>query len=116
MEEIELSQSGIRDLEGVQYCIHTRILDLSDNDIRDISLLWDLGMLEELNLAGNKIDEIETLANLRHLRVLNLSNNTVKDVSCLFHLPELEYVELAGTGVSNTKIRELEESGITVIC
>jgi Leucine-rich repeat (LRR) protein len=115
IEEIELSQSGIRYLDGVQYCIHTRIMDLSDNAISDISLLWDLRMLEELNLSDNQIEEIDTLANLQRLRTLNLSNNAIKDVSCLLNLPELEYIELSGTGVPTPQIRELEASGITVV-
>lgn len=115
LEEFELSQSGIIDLDGVQYCIHATILDLSDNTISDISLLWDLKRLEELNLADNKIGDIDTLANLRNLKTLNLSDNPVRDVSSLFNLDKLDYVDLKGTCVPDQQIRQMEELGVTVV-
>jgi len=41
-EEIELSASDIYDLDGIQFCIHTKNFDLSDNYIRDLTLLSGL--------------------------------------------------------------------------
>jgi len=113
-EEFELSQSGINDLDGVQYCIHATTMDLSDNAISDISLLWGLKLLENLNLSDNRIEDIDSLANLRNLKTLNLSNNAIRDVSVLLNLNKLEYVELTGTRVSPDQIHELEETGIKV--
>ena len=114
IEEFELAQSGINDLDGVQYCIHATSLDLSDNAINDITLLWGLTSLEELNLSDNSIEDIDTLANLRNLRTLYLSNNAVRDVSPLLKLCKLEYVELNGTRVPRAQVNELEEAGVTV--
>jgi Leucine-rich repeat (LRR) protein len=114
LEELELSQSGINDLDGVQYCLHTTTMDLSDNAISDISLLWGLKQIENLNLSDNRIEDIDTLANLRNLKTLVLSNNPIKDVSTLNNLGKLEYVELTGTRVSHEQILKLEEQGITV--
>jgi hypothetical protein len=114
MDEFELSQSEIFDLDGIQYCTHAIVMDLSDNSISDISLLWGLTLLQELNLSYNRIEEIEALANLRNLRTLNLSNNGIKDISYLLNLPNLEFVDLAGTRVPASQIRELEDSGICV--
>ncbi|MBN1145345.1 MAG: leucine-rich repeat domain-containing protein [Bacteroidales bacterium] len=114
-DEFELSQSGINDLDGVQYCIHALTIDLSDNSISDLSPLWGLTQLEELNLADNRIEELETLVNLRNLKNLNLSNNPVKDISSLFTMSKLEYVNLTNTKVSGSQIRELEETGVAVV-
>lgn len=115
LDEFELSQSGIKDLDGVQYCRHAIVMDLSENSISDISLLWDLTMLEDLNLSGNLVEEIDTLVNLRNLKTLDLSHNSVSDVSYLLHLPKLEYVDLTGTRVSQLQINKLEASGVTVV-
>ena len=115
LEDFELSQSGISDLDGVQYCIHAISMDLSGNSICDISLLWGLIQLEELNLSDNCIEDIETLANLRNLKTLYLSHNAVKDVSILGNLNKLEFVELTGTKVPQNQLDELEDLGITVI-
>jgi hypothetical protein len=115
IEELELSQSDISDLDGVQYCIHVAVMDLSGNSISDISLLWGLTALKELNLADNQLEEIDTLSNLRNLRILDLSNNAIKDISSLYNLDKLEYVELTDSRVTGKQIKELEELGITVI-
>lgn len=115
IEEVEMSQSGVDDLHGVQYCIHAKEMDLSGNAISDISLLWGLTLLEKLDLSDNRISVIDTLSNLQHIRVLNLSYNPVNDVSTLLQLPCLEYVELTATKVSHIGILELEGLGITVV-
>jgi Leucine-rich repeat (LRR) protein len=115
MDEFELAESNIKDLDGVQYCIHATSMDLSGNSIRDISLLWGLTLLEELNLSDNQLEEVDALSNLKHLKSLNLSNNKIKDITPLLILESLEYVDLTGTRVSHSQIRELEETGITVL-
>jgi Leucine-rich repeat (LRR) protein len=114
LDEIEMSQSDICDLEGIQYCIHAVKMDLSENSISDLTLLWNLTNLEELNLSGNRIETIENLANLRNLKSLNLSHNEVKDISYLSDLPKLEFVDLCGTKVPDSQIKALEESGVVV--
>jgi Leucine-rich repeat (LRR) protein len=115
LEELELSQSDINDLDGIQYCIHANSIDLSGNFISDISPLWGLTALKELNLADNKLEEIDTLSNLRNLRTLDLSNNAIKDISSLYGLDKLEYLVLTGSRVTGKQIKALEELGITVI-
>jgi Leucine-rich repeat (LRR) protein len=113
-EELELSGSGINDLEGIQYCIHVRILDLSANLINDLCPLWPLTLLEELNLADNRLEDIDTLSHLSNLRIVDLSGNAIKDISPLMELGRLEYVDLSGTKVPARQVAELEESGVTV--
>ena len=72
MDEIEMSDSEINDLDGVELCIHTLILDLSFNRITDLSSLENLNRLNELNLANNQIVNIDALANMHYLRhILN---------------------------------------------
>jgi hypothetical protein len=114
-EEIELSGSDINDLEGIQYCIHVKVLDLSGNLIHDISPLWPLSLLEEVNLADNRLEDIDVLSHLSNLRIVDLSNNAIKDISPLMELGRLEYVDLSGTKVPARQIAELEESGVTVV-
>jgi Leucine-rich repeat (LRR) protein len=113
-EEFELSGSDINNLEGIQYCIHVKILDLSGNLINDLCPLWPLTLLEELNLADNRLEDIDTLSHLSNLRVVDLSNNSIRDVSPLMELGRLEYVDLSGTKVPLKQIVELEELGVTV--
>jgi hypothetical protein len=114
IDEFELSSSDIVRLDGIEFCIHARTIDLSENRIFDLSLLTGLTQLEELNLADNRIAIIDDLYNLSGLKRLNLSNNLIDDISTLFELVRLEYVDLTGNKISVEQIDRLAEMGVKV--
>lgn len=114
IEEYELSSSDINDLDGIQYCIHAKNIDLSENRIVNLELFENLNNVEELNLSDNKIENIDALSNLLHLKRLYISNNLINDISPLFELEKLEYVELSGNRIEYNQIREFEKRGVTV--
>jgi|WetSurMetagenome_2_1015567.scaffolds.fasta_scaffold00658_17 hypothetical protein len=114
IDEFELSSSDINDLEGVQYCIHARSIDLSGNRISDLSQLSALGNLEELDLSDNEISFIDDLCFLTGLKSLNLSNNLIEDIEPLFELDHLGYVDLTGNKINASQIKKLTCRGITV--
>jgi Leucine-rich repeat (LRR) protein len=114
IEDLELSSSGINDLYGVQFCIHARSIDLSDNSISDLLPLINLKELEELNLSDNEIGIIDELSYLRGLRSIILSNNCIDDISPLFELKRLEYVDLSGNNVDIDQIDTLTGLGVAV--
>jgi len=113
-DEIELTESEIDDLDGIEYCINAVTVDLSLNSITDISPLFGLSSIEDLNLSDNKIGYIDALSNLLKLKTVNLSNNQIDDISPLYDLPELETCDISGNKVPITQIHELEELGVTV--
>jgi Leucine-rich repeat (LRR) protein len=113
-DEFELASSGINDLEGVEFCKHVKILDLSDNYISDLTPLCGLSLIEDLNLADNDILDIDALSNLGSLRIVNLSNNKIDDISPIMNLSRLECVDLRGTMVSNNQVVDLRGLGVTV--
>jgi Leucine-rich repeat (LRR) protein len=114
IDEFELSSSDINDLDGVQFCIHAKSIDLSNNRIADLSPLEALTNLEDLNLADNEISYIDGLGFLSGLRSLNLSNNLIDDIEPLFILKNLEYVDLSGNKINAAQIKKLTTSGIAV--
>lgn len=114
IDELELSGSGINDLEGAEFCIHTKNMDLSDNRISDLTPLFGLSLLEDLNLSDNQIEDIEILNNLIHLKTLNLAHNLVRDIAPLLELGKLDYVDLTGNKIKGEQIEALIESGVTV--
>lgn len=114
-EEFEISHSGLESLDGLEHCIHVRILDVSNNSISDIGDLWNLEHLEELYLANNEIGIIDTLSNLTKLKIVDLADNQIDDVSALLELENLEYVNLIGNPVSELQIDLLEKNGIIVM-
>jgi len=116
MDEIELSESEIDDLDGVEYCIHTITLDLSFNRIYDLSPLASLGSLQELNLSNNQIEYIDDISNLQQLKSIDLSNNSIGDILPLLEIETLEYADLSGNRISPDQIKVLRDIGVTVDC
>lgn len=114
-EEFELAESGLESLDGVEYCRHIKVLDVSNNKLTEISNLWDLRDLEELYLGNNQIGYIDTLSNLSKLRIVDLSGNDVDDISPLFDLENLEYVNIVGNPVPKNQLTELEKKGCIVV-
>jgi len=114
-EEFELAECGLESLDGVEYCTHIKILDVSTNALTDVSNLWDLHDLEELYLANNQIGYIDALSNLSKLRIVDLSGNEVDDISPLFGLDNLEYVNLVGNRIPKGQLIELESKGCVVV-
>jgi len=111
----EMACSGIDSLDGIEYCINLVTLDISDNQISDISNLWNLKNIEELFLANNQIGYIDTLGNLLKLRILDLSGNQIDDISPLFELEHLEYLNLVGNKVPNHQIEKLQAKNIVIM-
>lgn len=105
-EDIEMSEYEIDNLEGIEYCKHAIVIDLSKNSIEDISELWHLNKIEELYLSDNQIGDIDTLSNLRNLRVLDISNNCIDDITPLYELENLEYVNVIGNKIPKDQIEE----------
>ncbi|MBN1767064.1 MAG: leucine-rich repeat domain-containing protein [Prolixibacteraceae bacterium] len=113
-EDFEMEGSGLESLEGVEYCTHVKILDVSNNKLSDISELWGLKDLEELYLANNQIGYIDVLSNLTKLKILDVSGNQIDDISPLFDLCNLEYVNIVGNPVSKEQQEMLEKNGCIV--
>jgi hypothetical protein len=115
LEEYEMVYSGINSLYGIEYCRHVVNLNLSNNEISDISELWYLNRLEELYLANNEIGYIDILSNLTLLRIVDLSGNQIDDISPLFDLRHLEYVNLMNNKIPKEQIEYLKKRDIIVM-
>ena len=114
-DSYEMACSGIDSLDGIEYCLHLVTLDISDNQISDMSNLWNLQHIEELFLANNQIGYIDTLGNLLKLRILDLSGNQIDDISPLFDLEHLEYLNLIGNKVPKHQIEILQAKNIVLM-
>lgn len=106
---VNLSYTEMEDLEGIETILHVEILDLSGNNICDISKLWDLTRVEELYLNKNQICEIDSLCNMKNLRILDLSYNQIDDIADLSFNPGLEFINLIGNPIPEEQIEELRK-------
>ncbi|MGE5406559.1 MAG: leucine-rich repeat domain-containing protein [Methanosarcina sp.] len=113
-DDFEFSSCGINDLDGLQFCVNARSLDVSNNMITDLSPITELKLLEELNLSDNQIGFIDDITNLKQLKTVRLSNNYIEDISPLFELENLEYADITGNRIETEQIDELIDRGVIV--
>jgi hypothetical protein len=115
LEEIDMAEYEIEDLDGIEFCVYAKVIDLSYNLIFDITKLKACAFTQELYLASNQIHDIEVLAGLQDLRMVDLSVNKINDISPLFYLNALEFVNLLGNPVRDEQILKLKARGVVVV-
>lgn len=57
IKELNLSNKGISNLDGIQYLLNLEKLDLRNNNLSDISLLDKLPNLKEADISNNPVDK-----------------------------------------------------------
>jgi len=101
LTELDLTGNQISDISALAGLTNLKklyLLDLDISQINDISLLTGL---TNLSLAGNKIDDISALAGLTNLERLNLRDTQVNDISVLTRLTNLIYLDLFNDQISD---------------
>ena len=110
LQQLDLSSNDIVDLSGIVGVSSISHLNLSANKIRTLSAIGQLVNLQYLNLSCNRIESISAISNLKHLRFLDLHANQIRTNAEIIHLKKL------------TKLKELvlnddnRDSGMNPIC
>jgi len=93
--------SQITKLDGIEYFINLRGLDISWHKIKDIKKLSGLTRLNHLRAYGNAIQDVKPLANLVYLISLNVGGNKIKSVKPLAALTNLTELLLADNPIKD---------------
>ena len=94
LSDFRAGSRGIQSLAGLECATGLTVLDLENNQIRDVSHLSGLAALEAMALNDNQITDVSPLSDLTGLVELGLSNNQITDVSPLSGLTALEAIYL----------------------
>jgi len=89
------NSKGYKILPSIKDLKQLTSLDISFNQISDISYLKDLKQLSELLLNVNQISDISYLKDLKQLTSLNISVNQINDISYLKDLKQLTELNLS---------------------
>ncbi|MDN3670603.1 leucine-rich repeat domain-containing protein [Echinicola jeungdonensis] len=100
---LNISNSGIYNLQPLGYFINLQKLEIRDVPLSDISAVTQLEYLKELTINQAPVEDLEPLASLQYLEKLNLSNTGVEDLRELESLARLKTLILSGTGVKRLK-------------
>ena len=82
LERVWLSKNGISNIYILEYTnsrFTIKLLDLSNNDIEDITVLACLQSIEELDLSNNSINSLLPLMRLDTLKRLDLRGNPINE-------------------------------------
>ncbi|XP_017563840.1 leucine-rich repeat-containing protein 61 isoform X1 [Pygocentrus nattereri] len=90
---LKLKSLGIYDLGCIGECINLERLDLSGNNITNITPLASLRLLVVLNLSANRISNLEPIASCESLQSLNVAGNLVSSTDGLHALKTLRKLE-----------------------
>ena len=96
---LELAESGIMDLTGLEGAVNLEYLDLTGNEISDLSSLSELTSLQALGLKGNVVVDVTPLAGLTALEELFLDDNQIENVASLHALGHLKRVNLRNNAI-----------------
>ena len=139
-QTLDVSNSNIQDLTGIQHCSNITklnisgnevwdispisnldkliVLEMSHNQISDISPLSELTSLIHLYLHENQISNIKPLSYLDNLTHLYLGSNQIKDISPLLGLNNLDWISVEDNSFSSLSsintINHLQSNGISV--
>ena len=118
---LDLSYNNISDVSALQGLTKLTWLAIRDNDISDLSALSDMSVLEQLHAQDNAIARIESLRGLTELETIELSSNEISDLSPLAANPGLasgDLVDVRNNPLSitstGTHVPNLRARGVNV--
>lgn len=100
-----LGSKGISNIEGLQFLVNATYIDLTANNLTDISPLQDLKKVYRLELSNNKLtnDNIPKLVAIPTLTNLSVARNyTLTDVSPIMSRTDWVALNLGGLNFSDT--------------
>lgn len=117
----ETFQDGLKEIKGQYYNVDNTQLDLSNQNITDITLdksLHGFEQIQNLNLSNNTISNIQALQDYQTLEnidisktdILNINNpNLEENIETILNLPSLKTININNTMVSPDVLSNLIE-------
>lgn len=103
-DNLNVSNNEIYDLTGLEYAVNLESLNASDNNISSIEPIRDLPKLTELDLSGNEVDDIRPFTSIQTLETLYLENNYIEDVTGITQFSNLDYLDLKRNPLSDNSL------------
>ena len=98
---LKTPEVGIRNLTGLESATSLTGVDLSDNNISDISPVAGLTNLKWIDLEGNNISDISSVGGLTNLTGLFLESNNISNISPVAGLTNLTHLFLQDNNISD---------------
>ena len=83
LKSLRAKEAGITDLSGLEHATHLTTLNLSKNEISNLTPLKNLLDLNHLNLYSNALTDLGSLSGLENLTFLDVGKNVITDIAGL---------------------------------
>ncbi len=93
----------IKDITGLEYMTNLEKLTLEGVGLKNIEFISNLEKLNDVNVSHNQIEDITPLSSLKNLQWLNLADNHIKDVSVLGSMLDLLSLKLSGNEIRDVR-------------
>lgn len=103
MQMLNLSYNQIRDISCLENSTNLITLELDNNLIEDVTVLKKLQHLKKLRLRQNQLEDCESIECLTELTYLALSSNFLTDTDFLHTLVNLKYLEVSDNSIWSIK-------------
>jgi len=100
----------INTLEGLQYASNLRAIGISGVGLKDISALSQIYNLEYVDLSYNNIEDISSLSNNNKIKELCCNGNNISDITALILLYNIEKLDISYNPISSLKpLKDMSE-------
>jgi Leucine-rich repeat (LRR) protein len=104
LRSLRLEYNQISNLSPLQYLLNLQILFLDDNQISDISSLSPLTQMLWFSIGDNQIENVSYIENMKYLRRLWLGGNKIKNIDVLQHNRQLRKLHLASNQIQDISV------------
>lgn len=99
--DITIFDYKLKSLKGIEYFKNLKSISISSGDIKDISGLAKLPLLEKIDISWCYINKLPDFSGCPKLKEIRLSMNNLRDVSNLITAPNLEYLDLGSNFIED---------------
>ena len=82
------------DIQDLKYMTKLERIELSNNNLGDISILQAIPSLVEIDADNNSISNISFLSELSNIKIVVMNNNRISDISVFENIPAIQKIWL----------------------
>lgn len=109
---LDISNSEIKDLTGMEHFTSLYYFTATNNEISDLTPLKNLTGLQTLVLRDNKISDFSPLSNIQNLKTVLIDHNLIGDLTPFVSLKNLEYISVENNLLKTSVARGIDSKTI----
>lgn len=106
VDSINLSNSGVTDLEPLQRLYRLKSIVASNTGVSDLLPLQKLNDVTYLDISNTQVNELSAIKSLTGLEELHAHHTLIKRLPSGWHAPSLKKLDVGNTEIDNDMVRE----------